>query len=86
MLPGAMLRNANLHFHCEHVRQGGANRYAVHARVLDRPSAEDSRRARWGNYYAEPDVLERIEKNRQVIFRYVDAAGRPRLLRTRTVR
>ena len=39
-----------------------------------------------GNYYAEPDVLERIEKNRQVIFRYVDAAGRATPLRTRTVR
>jgi phosphoribosylformylglycinamidine synthase len=28
-----------------------------------------------GNYYAEPDVIERMEKNRQVIFRYVDASG-----------
>jgi phosphoribosylformylglycinamidine synthase subunit PurQ / glutaminase len=28
-----------------------------------------------GNFYAEPDVLERIEKNRQVIFRYTNAAG-----------
>ena len=28
-----------------------------------------------GNYYAEPDVIARLEKNRQVIFRYVDAAG-----------
>jgi phosphoribosylformylglycinamidine synthase len=28
-----------------------------------------------GNYYAEPDVLDRLERNRQVIFRYVDATG-----------
>src|SRR4030095_10477528 len=28
-----------------------------------------------GNYYAEPDVIERMEQNRQVIFRYVDASG-----------
>jgi phosphoribosylformylglycinamidine synthase len=28
-----------------------------------------------GNYYAEPDVIERIEANRQVIFRYANAAG-----------
>jgi phosphoribosylformylglycinamidine synthase len=28
-----------------------------------------------GNYYAEPDVIAQLEQNRQVIFRYVDAAG-----------
>ena len=28
-----------------------------------------------GNYFAESDVVERLERNRQVIFRYVDASG-----------
>jgi phosphoribosylformylglycinamidine synthase len=28
-----------------------------------------------GNYYAEPDVVERLEANRQVVFRYVNQAG-----------
>jgi phosphoribosylformylglycinamidine synthase len=28
-----------------------------------------------GNYYAEPDVVARLERNRQVIFRYVSASG-----------
>ena len=77
MLPGAMLRNASLHFRCEHVlRQGRADRHAVHARLLDRqrplriPIAHGE-----GNYYAEPDVVARLEKNRQVVFRYVDASG-----------
>ena len=28
-----------------------------------------------GNYYAEPEVIERLEKDRQVIFRYVTATG-----------
>jgi phosphoribosylformylglycinamidine (FGAM) synthase-like amidotransferase family enzyme len=28
-----------------------------------------------GNYYAPPDVLERIEANRQVVFRYTTADG-----------
>ena len=28
-----------------------------------------------GNYYAEADVLVRLEKNRQVVFRYVDSSG-----------
>jgi phosphoribosylformylglycinamidine synthase len=30
-----------------------------------------------GNYYAEPDVIARLEKNRQIVFRYVDASGEP---------
>ena len=28
-----------------------------------------------GNYYAEPDVVARLERNRQVIFRYVSPSG-----------
>jgi phosphoribosylformylglycinamidine synthase len=28
-----------------------------------------------GNYYAPPDVLDQLESNRQVIFRYASAAG-----------
>src|SRR5262249_21241228 len=30
-----------------------------------------------GNYYAEPDVLERLERNRQVVFRYTNVDGVP---------
>ncbi len=76
LLPGAMLRNRSLHFRCEH----------VHVRVeqADTPVTIDctpSQRLRIpiahgeGNYYAEPDVVERLEKNRQVVFRYVTADG-----------
>jgi len=28
-----------------------------------------------GNYYADPEVIERLERNRQVVFRYVTPAG-----------
>jgi phosphoribosylformylglycinamidine synthase I len=78
LLPGAMLRNANLHFHCEHVyvkveqTDTPFTRACSTVRPLRIPVAHGE-----GNYYAEPDALERIEKNRQVIFRYVDAAGQP---------
>ncbi len=76
LLPGAMLRNRNLHFRCEH----------VHVRVeqTDTPFTLEcgpSQRLRIpiahgeGNYYAEPAVVERLERNRQVVFRYVTAAG-----------
>jgi phosphoribosylformylglycinamidine synthase len=76
MLPGAMLRNANLHFHCEHVyvkveqTDTPFTLVCVPARPLKIPVAHGE-----GNYYAQPEVLARIEQNRQVIFRYVDATG-----------
>jgi phosphoribosylformylglycinamidine synthase len=76
LLPGAMLRNANLHFHCEHVHvrveqtDTPFTRACSTVRPLRIPVAHGE-----GNYYAEPDVLARLEKNRQVIFRYVDATG-----------
>jgi len=28
-----------------------------------------------GNYFAEPDVVETLERERRVVFRYVDATG-----------
>src|SRR6185436_14647135 len=28
-----------------------------------------------GNYFAEPDVIARLEANRQIVFRYTNAAG-----------
>jgi phosphoribosylformylglycinamidine synthase len=76
LLPGAMLRNDSLHFRCEH----------VHVRIehTDTPFTEARRVGQVlripiahgeGNYYAEPPVVERLERNRQVIFRYVTAAG-----------
>jgi phosphoribosylformylglycinamidine synthase len=76
LLPGAMLRNANLHFHCAHVHvrvehtDTPFTRACSTVRPLKIPVAHGE-----GNYYAEPDVLARLEKNRQVIFRYVDATG-----------
>ena len=76
MLPGAMLRNRSLKFQCEHV--------LVRVEQLDTPFTSACRQGQIlrlpiahgeGNYYAEPDVIDRLEKNRQVIFRYVDASG-----------
>ena len=78
LLPGAMLRNDSLHFRCEHV--------FVKVEQIDTPftlACASSRLLRIpiahgeGNYYAEPDVIARLEKNRQIVFRYVDASGAP---------
>jgi phosphoribosylformylglycinamidine synthase I len=77
LLPGAMLRNRELKYRCEH----------VHVRVeqTDTPctvKAEPGQVLRIpighgeGNYYAPPDVLERLESQRQVVFRYASSEGR----------
>ncbi len=76
LLPGAMLRNSGLRFRCEHVHvrveesDTPFTAACAHKQVLRIPIAHGD-----GNYYAEADVLERLERNRQVIFRYVRADG-----------
>jgi phosphoribosylformylglycinamidine synthase subunit PurQ / glutaminase len=76
LLPGAMLRNRSVQFQCEHVYvkvEHTDTPFTVECRtgqVLRIPIAHGE-----GNYYAEPEVVDRLEANRQVVFRYVDAAG-----------
>jgi phosphoribosylformylglycinamidine synthase subunit PurQ / glutaminase len=76
LLPGAMLRNNVLQFRCEHVHvkveQTDTPFTAACApgQVLRIPIAHGE-----GNYYAEPDVIAGLEKNRQVIFRYATSTG-----------
>ena len=76
LLPGAMLRNKSLHFRCEHVHvkveqtDTPFTTACAPGRILRIPIAHGE-----GNYYAEPDVVARLERNRQVVFRYVTADG-----------
>jgi phosphoribosylformylglycinamidine synthase len=76
LLPGAMLRNRSLRFRCEHVhlrveQTDTPFTAACHrGQVLRIPIAHGE-----GNYYAEPAVIDRLERNGQVIFRYVTATG-----------
>jgi phosphoribosylformylglycinamidine synthase subunit PurQ / glutaminase len=76
LLPGAMLRNRDLKFHCEHV--------TVRVEQTDTPftsAAVKGQRLRLpiahgeGNYYAEPDVIRDLEAARRVIFRYTNERG-----------
>src|SRR5688500_12481008 len=76
LLPGAMLRNRDLKFHCEHV--------TVRVEQTDTPctaSAMKGQRLRLpiahgeGNYYAGPEVIRELEAARRVIFRYCDERG-----------
>ncbi len=76
LLPGAMLRNRSLKFQCEqvHVRVEQTDTpFTVACRrgqVLQMPIAHGE-----GNFFAEPDVLARLEANRQIVFRYTDPSG-----------
>ena len=76
LLPGAMLRNRDLKFHCEflnvRIDQVDTPFTAAAAKgdVLRMPIAHGE-----GNYYAPPEVIEALERDRRVIFRYVDDAG-----------
>ncbi len=76
LLPGAMRRNAGLRFRCEwvHVRVERADSLWTAAcepgQVLRLPIAHGE-----GNYFAPPDVLERLEARGQVLLRYCDANG-----------
>jgi phosphoribosylformylglycinamidine synthase len=76
LLPGAMLRNRSVRFQCEHVHvkveqtDTPFTMACGAGQVLRIPIAHGE-----GNYYAEPDVVERLEKNRQVVFRYTTAEG-----------
>ena len=76
LLPGAMLRNRSVKFQCLHV--------FVKVEHTDTPFTSACRQDQLlripiahgeGNYYAEPEVIEKLEANRQVIFRYASATG-----------
>jgi len=76
LLPGAMLRNRSLKYRCEfvHLRVEQTSTpftcAATPGRVLRIPIGHGE-----GNYFAPPEVLEKIEANRQVVLRYCNPAG-----------
>ena len=76
LLPGAMLRNRDLKFHCEHVRvrveqtNTPFTSRATVGQVLSLPIAHGE-----GNYFADPEVIQMLESSGRIVFRYCDAAG-----------
>ncbi len=76
LLPGAMLRNQNLHFICENVylRVEENNNSFTHLcknkQVLKIPIAHNE-----GNYYLDPEDLAELKKKRQIVFRYCSPSG-----------
>jgi phosphoribosylformylglycinamidine synthase I len=76
LLPGALLRNTDLKFHCEHlfvrVEQTDTpfTATATRGQVLRLPIAHGE-----GNYYADPETIAALESSGRIVFRYCDAAG-----------
>ena len=76
LLPGAMLRNRDLKFHCEHVWVRAEQTdtpftlRASRGQVLKVPIAHGE-----GNYFADPDIIRALESTGRVVFRYCDASG-----------
>lgn len=65
LLPGVLLRNANMQFICQNVFITGEE-----GRALKIPIAHGE-----GRYYADPVTLDKLEQNNQVIYRYCDKNG-----------
>jgi phosphoribosylformylglycinamidine synthase I len=73
LLPGALMRNANLHFVCRDVPLTVANsqtaftsRYEADEAITIPVAHHD------GNYQADPDTLDRLEGEGRIAFRYAD--------------
>ena len=76
LLPGAMLRNANVHFICKYVDIKTVNNDTPFTnlckknQVLHIPIAHNE-----GNYYIDNDGLKNLEENNQIVFKYSDKDG-----------
>ena len=76
LLPGALMRNAKLHFICREVHlrvETNETRFTgayEKGQVIRCPVAHHD-----GNYFADAETLDRLEGDGRVVFRYCDEAG-----------
>ncbi len=76
LLPGALYRNIHLQFRCEwtHLRVENPHLpFTAHippGQVLTVPVAHGD-----GNYFCDPETLETLKNNNQIVFRYVTPEG-----------
>ncbi|MTI19314.1 phosphoribosylformylglycinamidine synthase subunit PurQ [Rhodobacteraceae bacterium RKSG542] len=76
LLPGALMRNASLHFVCKEVKLLTANTNTAFTRSMEKgavwrcPVAHHD-----GNYFADAETLKKIEDNGQVAFRYAEGTN-----------
>jgi phosphoribosylformylglycinamidine synthase len=76
LLPGALMRNANLKFICKNVTLTIENKKTIFTGAIEQklnrnnislPIAHAE-----GNYFCDDDTLTMLEDNRQIVFRYAD--------------
>lgn len=73
LLPGALLRNAQLKYVCKPIELTIANRRTRFTTAYgDQASVWMTQGNGDGNFFADADTLKSIEDNDQVVFRYVD--------------
>jgi phosphoribosylformylglycinamidine synthase subunit PurQ / glutaminase len=76
LLPGALIRNQNLHFICKHVNLKVENNSTPYTseiaagEVLSIPIAHAE-----GNYVCDDETFHQLEENGQIVFRYCDENG-----------
>ena len=76
LLPGALLRNRDLHFICDHINlrvetaDSPFTRELKSGAVLSIPIAHAE-----GNYVCDNETFAALESENQIIFRYCDASG-----------
>jgi len=76
LLPGALIRNRDLHFICDRVplkieqNQSIWTKKYSSQQILTLPIAHGE-----GRYYADDDTLKNLEDNQQILFRYVNSQG-----------
>ncbi len=76
LLPGALMRNRNLHFVCRHVNIRTENPNTPYTnelengKVLSIPIAHAE-----GNYVCDEETFASLKKNKQIVFRYCDPNG-----------
>lgn len=76
LLPGALLRNKNLRFICDHIN--------IRVEATDTPYTNRCQRGQVlsvpiahgdGNYFCDAETLEELQRENRIIFRYSDASG-----------
>ncbi|MBK8809610.1 MAG: phosphoribosylformylglycinamidine synthase subunit PurQ [Acidobacteria bacterium] len=76
LLPGALIRNRDLHFICKHVNLRVENASTpftsatTAGEVLSIPIAHAE-----GNFVCDDETFNRLEENGQIVFRYCDESG-----------
>jgi phosphoribosylformylglycinamidine synthase len=76
LLPGALLHNQNRKFICRNIYLKAETSNSLLTSQIDPQRALKIPIAHGeGNYFAEPDVLQQLKDNDQVLFRYCDDSG-----------